>query len=106
MSRDDRREVSERNLAHKSDALDASVVNENVDLVCLCVNLLEGSSDADRVSHVGFEIGDVFARLFSGDLVEGKNTRAVGKQPLGDRVADAARGAAHHSYAARKRTGH
>ena len=105
MGRDDRREVSERNLAHKADTLDAGVVDENVDLACLCINRLEGLSNAGWLSHVSFEIGDVLARLVGRDFVEGKNARAVGNQPLGDRVADAARGAAHNGYAARKRTG-
>ena len=68
MGGDDRREIRERNLADKPDALDAGVVDQDVDPVRLRIDRLERFSDAGRIGDIGFEIDDPGARLGGGDL--------------------------------------
>jgi hypothetical protein len=106
MGGDDRREVGERNLPDKPDALDAGVVDEDVDPIRPCIDRLEGGGDAGRIGHVGFEIVDPDARLGGRRLVEGENAGAVSEQPLGDGVAYAARCAGDDGDAPGKGIGH
>ena len=59
---------------------------------CPSIALKASATRAGSVTSASRYAG---ARLGGGDLVEGEEARAVGEQPLGDRIADAARGAGH-----------
>ena len=106
MGRDDRREVGVGNLADQTDSLDAGIVDKDVDPVGPRINRLECVSDAGRFGDIGFEIDDARARVFRSQLVEREHPCAVGEQPLGDRIANAARRARHDGGPAGKRIGH
>ena len=91
MGGDDRREIGEGDLADQADPLDAGIVDQDVDLPGIPVDPREGGRDAVRIGDIRLDIGDAGPRLVRSLLVEREHRRAVGDQPGGDRIADAAR---------------
>jgi hypothetical protein len=105
MSGDDRRPFRKRNYPGKAYALNARIVDENVDRIGLRVDRLERFSDAARISDIGFEVDNADSRLGGRQLIEGEHAGAVSEQPLGDCIAYAARGAGDDGDAASKGIG-
>ena len=90
-----RRPVRERDLADETDALNAGIVDENVETPRRRIDRREGCRHARGIRNVGLEIDDSVPRLHRGGLVEREDARAVGEQSLGDRVPDPARRAGY-----------
>jgi hypothetical protein len=103
---DDRRPFRKRNFPDKANALDARIVDEDVDPVRPRVDRLERFSDAGRISDIGLEIDNAGARPGGRQLVEGEHPCAVREQPLGDCIAHPARGTGDDGDAASKGAGH
>ena len=74
-----------------ADPLDAGIVDQDVDLSGIPVDPREGGRDAVGIGDVGLDIGDAGPRLVRAVLVEREHRRAVGDEPGGDGIADAAR---------------
>src|SRR5271165_3079668 len=106
MGGDDRRPFRKRNFPDKAKALDARIVDEDVDRIGLRVDRLERFSNAGRISDISFEIDNANARLGGRQLVEGEHAGTVSDQPLGDCIAYPARGAGDDGDAPSKGTGH
>jgi hypothetical protein len=93
MGGDDRRPFRKRNFADKARALDARIVNEDVDRIRPRVDRLEHFSDAVRISNVGFEIDNAARGSAAGNLSTEGTLAASASNLSAIAVAYSARGA-------------